>query len=173
MAACGGGSGSGASGPAPPLVQASANVPTGQAPLTVNFNASGSSDPQGYALTYTWAFGDGTTGTGATVSHVFEDHGQYDARVTVSDGHHALSAAVPISVSAALRWRADQGHLDADVVRLLHRERKLCNRAVDQRAANPCLYGPLICTRPGCWFGWYTTARCSSRVISPAKSPSR
>ncbi|MGH8255811.1 MAG: S8 family serine peptidase, partial [Steroidobacteraceae bacterium] len=101
MAACGGGSGSGASGPAPPLVQASANVPTGQAPLTVNFNASGSSDPQGYALTYTWAFGDGTTGTGATVSHVFEDHGQYNARVTVSDGRHAVSAAVPISVSAA------------------------------------------------------------------------
>jgi PKD repeat protein len=102
LVACGGGSGSGsASAPAPPLAAASANVSTGQAPLTVNFNASGSSDPQGYALTYSWAFADGTSATGAVVSHTFEDHGQYPVTVTVSDGHHAASAAVPISVTAA------------------------------------------------------------------------
>ncbi len=101
-AACGGGSGSGsASDLAPPLAAASANVSTGQAPLVVNFSASGSSDPQGYALTYSWAFGDGTSATGAVVSHTFEDHGQYPVTVTVSDGHHTATAAVPISVTAA------------------------------------------------------------------------
>jgi PKD repeat protein len=101
LAACGGGGGS-ASGPSLPIAAASASVATGQAPLTVSFNASGSSDPQGYALSYTWSFGDGTTATGAAVSHIFQDHGQYGVTVAVSDGHHTTpSSALPISVSAA------------------------------------------------------------------------
>ncbi len=100
-AACGGSGSGSASDPAAPLAAASANVATGQAPLAVNFNASGSSDPQGYALTYSWAFGDGSSATGAVVSHTFEDHGQYPVTVTVSDGHLAATAAMPISVTAA------------------------------------------------------------------------
>ncbi len=39
--------------------------------LPVSLNGSLSSDPQGEALTYSWNFGDGTTGTGATPNHVF------------------------------------------------------------------------------------------------------
>ena len=36
-------------------------------------------------LTYAWDFGDGTTGTGATASHVYADEGAYVATVTVTD----------------------------------------------------------------------------------------
>jgi subtilisin family serine protease len=100
LAGCGGG-GSG-SGPAPPLATATASLSAGQAPLAVSFDASGSSDPQGYTLTYTWSFGDGTTATGVAVSHIFEDHGQYAVTVAVNDGHHTTqSTALPVTVQAA------------------------------------------------------------------------
>src|SRR5262249_39200644 len=37
-------------------------------------------------LTYSWTFGDGTTGTGATPSHVYRNNGVYPATVTEHDG---------------------------------------------------------------------------------------
>lgn len=37
-------------------------------------------------LTYTWTFGDGQTGTGPTVSHVYPNAGEYTITVTVTDG---------------------------------------------------------------------------------------
>ncbi|MGH9641895.1 MAG: S8 family serine peptidase, partial [Terriglobales bacterium] len=105
IAACGGG-GSGDSAsttpPAPPLAVATSNVSQGQAPLAVSFNASGSSDPQGYALTYAWSFSDGSTATGVTASHAFQNHGTYSATVAVSDGHNTTTSnAIQIDVQAA------------------------------------------------------------------------
>ena len=47
------------------IANASANVTTGPAPLTVNFSSAGSVDPEGQALTYSWDFGDGSTSTAA------------------------------------------------------------------------------------------------------------
>lgn len=38
---------------------------------TVNFNASASSDSDGYIVSYQWDFGDGTTASGKIVSHVY------------------------------------------------------------------------------------------------------
>lgn len=57
------------------------NVCLGQA---VNFNASAStvSGPAKYA----WNFGDGTTGEGQSVSHVYEKPGTYRVGLTVDDG---------------------------------------------------------------------------------------
>jgi glucose/arabinose dehydrogenase/PKD repeat protein len=57
------------------------------APLTVQFDASGSSDPEGQALTYEWDFdGDGTfDATGVRVEHTYTELGTYTARLRVTD----------------------------------------------------------------------------------------
>jgi hypothetical protein len=64
----------------------------------VTFTASGS-DPNGDALSYSWNFGDGTTGSGASVSHVFNAAGTFNVVVTASDGKGG-SATASGSVSA-------------------------------------------------------------------------
>ena len=52
----------------------------------ITFNAAGSSDPDGDALTFTWNFGDGNTGSGLTTTHSYVQDGEYTVRLTVSDG---------------------------------------------------------------------------------------
>jgi subtilisin family serine protease len=66
----------------------------------VNFDASKSTDPQNYSLTYAWTFGDGTTATGATVTHTYQDHGSYSATVAVSDSHNTTTSS-PLMISVA------------------------------------------------------------------------
>lgn len=100
LAGCGGGS-SGSSPPPPPTAAETASVTNGVAPLTVQFDASGSTDPAGHSLTYSWAFSDGGTGTGVSVSHVFNDHGNYTAAVTVSDGSQSATKSLTITVTPA------------------------------------------------------------------------
>ena len=103
LSACGGSGGSGNNpAPAPPNAIASANVFQGTAPLTVLFDASHSTDPQGLPLSFTWSFTDGSLGaTGASVSHTFANHGSYTATVTVSSGSSSATQAVSIQVTAA------------------------------------------------------------------------
>ncbi len=60
-----------------------ANAFVGQ---NVNFFVA-ASDADQDTLTYTWDFGDSTTGTGAAVGHVYNAKGMYTATVVVTDGH--------------------------------------------------------------------------------------
>lgn len=86
----------------PPVAAASATPAQGQAPLTVNFSSSGSSDPEGKPLSYLWNFGDGVTSTQANPSHTYSVSGPYQARLTVSDGvNSTLSTPIAISVGNA------------------------------------------------------------------------
>ncbi len=52
---------------------------------SVSFDASNSTDADDTQLSYTWDFGDGTTGTGARPSHSYADNGQYIVKLTVTD----------------------------------------------------------------------------------------
>ncbi|MGH8201619.1 MAG: S8 family serine peptidase [Steroidobacteraceae bacterium] len=101
VAACGGGGG-GSGQALPPNVNAKASTSSGVAPLTVQFDASGSTDPQNQSLNYSWAFGDGSAASsGAIVSHTFNDHGTYSVTVTVSDGTSSASKSFSIQASPA------------------------------------------------------------------------
>lgn len=90
-----------------PLVQAgltcvaSATPTSGQAPLTVAFDGSASNPGSGNTMTsYAWAFGDGQTGTGATVSHAFTTAGGFTTTLTVTNSaNQTKSCTVAITVS--------------------------------------------------------------------------
>ena len=68
---------------------------TGLAPLTVTFDATASSDPDGDSISsYVFNFGDGSAPveqTSPTVQHVYRDSGNYQATVRVKDSRNALS----------------------------------------------------------------------------------
>ncbi|WP_051476053.1 glycoside hydrolase family 9 protein [Aquimarina megaterium] len=69
-----------------PIAVLSANVTTGNAPLEVSFDASGSSDPEGDALFYSWDFGNGQTSTEEKPVVTYAQIGSYVVTLTVSDG---------------------------------------------------------------------------------------
>ncbi|MFE5666138.1 PQQ-dependent sugar dehydrogenase [Streptomyces niveus] len=70
-----------------PTAVIKADKTSGQAPLTVSFSATGSSDPEKGELTYQWDLdGDGTfDATGPTASRTYPDNGQFQARLKVTD----------------------------------------------------------------------------------------
>ena len=57
----------------------------------VAFDGSGSYDPEGDALTFSWTFGDGAAGTGDKPTHTYADNGTYDVCLTVTDSLGASS----------------------------------------------------------------------------------
>jgi PKD repeat protein len=57
----------------------------GLAPLTVQFNASASQSLNGKTLSCSWNFGDGNTGNGEVVIHVYQQSGTFDAQCIAQD----------------------------------------------------------------------------------------
>ena len=70
-----------------PVDNVNVTVTGSQAPVTVNFDGSGSTAPCGTIVSYSWDFGDGTTGTGANVSHFYTGQGTFIAKLTLTDSN--------------------------------------------------------------------------------------
>jgi PKD repeat protein len=108
----------------PPTARISASPTTGDTPLTVAFDGSGSTDPEARPLTYSWDLnGDGTFGdaTSPTTSHTYTSSGTYTASLRVTDDQGATDTAsvtitvgntAPVAVidapGATLTWQVGQ-----------------------------------------------------------------
>lgn len=85
----------------PPLAEFTMSPDVGEAPLTVEFDASDSSDPDGSIASYEWDFGDGGSGTGVSLEHEFATAGTYEITLTVTDNRgKATSVTQDLTVVA-------------------------------------------------------------------------
>jgi PKD repeat protein len=86
-------------------------------PLVVTFDASSSLDPDGTIVSYAWSYGDGSVGTGPTVTHTYPTADTFAVALTVTDDAGAedtvtqvleIGTGLPQVVSMAL-VNADTG----------------------------------------------------------------
>ena len=80
----------------PPSAAASGSC----AQLTCTFDSTGSADPDGSIASYSWDFGDGTTGSGPAPSHGYASPGTYTYTLTVTDDRGVSSAPAQGTVTA-------------------------------------------------------------------------
>src|SRR5215210_7545425 len=88
----------------PPIARAMANPTSGQAPLVVNFDAAGSSDPEGDALSYAWDLdGDGAfdDSTAQKPTYTYTAAGDYQVGLRVTDSKGATDTLdQPLTITA-------------------------------------------------------------------------
>lgn len=83
-----------------PVISLQANPLSGDAPLTVSFDASGTTDPDNDELSFSWDFDDGKTGSGAVVQHSFSLADTYVVGLTVTDAcGNSSQSSVSITVN--------------------------------------------------------------------------
>lgn len=81
----------------------------------LRFSGARSTDPNGDPLTYTWDFGDGTSGLGRRTTHGYADNGTYEVTLTVRDGRGG-TGSVTVSVTIGnVKPRAGALTVPADV----------------------------------------------------------
>jgi hypothetical protein len=91
-------------GPRPPVAVATASPDQPVTGQSITFDASGSCDPDGDSLTYSWSFDEGAPGDGVSGERAFSRRGLHSATVTVTDSTgRSTMASVTVRVGAPER----------------------------------------------------------------------
>ena len=85
----------------PPSASFIATPLSGTSPLSVQFDASTSADPEGGALSFEWDFGDGQSGSGQRPYHTYTKAAAFTVTLTVRDGGGASDRLVKINYITA------------------------------------------------------------------------
>ena len=86
---------------APVNVPPTARFTSTSAGLVASFDSSTSSDSDGSIVSSSWAFGDGTSATGASTTRTYASSGTFTVVLTVTDNNGAIaSVSQPITVTA-------------------------------------------------------------------------
>lgn len=87
--------------PGPPPTCVPTNQPSGNSPLTVNFDGRPSTDPDGQSLEYSWNFNDGSAlASGAQVAHAFTGAQSFTVVLTVTNPQgRSGSASVDVALT--------------------------------------------------------------------------
>ncbi len=128
----------------PPKASFTANPTSGEAPLEVSFDASDSNDSDGTITSYSWDFGDETTGSGETVKNTFELTGSYTVELTVTDNKGATDVKNKIiSVSGKkveiLDWELVEGSVMNAVIE--GSLKNISNQKIDTCTVSADFYG--------------------------------
>ena len=91
---------------------------SGTVDIPVAFDGSASNDPDGTIVTYSWDFGDDTTGSGATPSHVYSAAGTYNVTLEVTDDTGATDSAMTTALINSVDKVPDPTGADVFLTRL-------------------------------------------------------
>jgi PKD domain/IPT/TIG domain len=98
---------------APPIPSFSLNCTA----LTCSFDGSPSTDPDGTIQSYSWSFGDGTSGSGSTGSHTYAQPAGYVVTLTVIDdpGASGMTSKTVTLISLSARGYKPKGLENVDL----------------------------------------------------------
>jgi glucose/arabinose dehydrogenase len=86
-----------------PTPEVSSSTHYGVLPLTVQFSAEGSFDPDAEPLRFRWEFGDGSGASGKIVEHTYTRSSNFETRCVVTDARGARSISEPLRIFAGDR----------------------------------------------------------------------
>ncbi|WFP50857.1 PKD domain-containing protein [Methylomonas sp. EFPC3] len=139
----------------------------GYAPLSVEFNGSGSSDRDGSITGYEWNFGDGSgVSRSATVTHSYNTPGTYTATLTVTDNSGLKNSA---SVSLQAQQSPVTNSMKVASTRILRRTlaggKAQCVANVTLKYLNSTVSGAAIY---GVWSGGLTAGASKTLLATSA-----
>jgi len=84
----------------PPFATFTPSSTSGPTGSPITFDGTGSYDPDGTIVTWSWTFGDTTTGSGSLVTHTYATAGTYTVTLTVTDnGGYSSSTPSQITIT--------------------------------------------------------------------------
>ena len=105
-----------------PVASFTLSATAGQAPFTLQVDASDSSDADGDPISYAWDFGDGTMASGVNAQHRYDDAGTFTVTLTVTDDRsgsdiatHDIEVTTTPIIEGSIIWHENFNLVDGTV----------------------------------------------------------